>query len=237
VPGAPPAGGSAPGAGTPSAAGSSAKSAADLVNRLQPLERRLGFAASAAAAALTLYFFVLELRARHASAPSTTAKETVHSDPWLFLVAGLLGSSLILLGTLWSRRALLAFAVFLVGLEFGLDILGLPFIALGLWLIFRVMRQANAARAAAPASARAGRGLGGRGAETSPGAGSGRRRGRDGGSAVAGPRRATTPSKRYTPPRRRPRPGVATGSGVGSGANAEGTSRRWGLRRTARSDA
>jgi hypothetical protein len=115
-----------------------------------------------------------------------------------FLIAGLIASGLVVVGIAVRRRALLGFAVFLVGLDFLTYRLIVGFVynaAMGGWLLFRVSQlQKRRALERGPST---------RGARTrvrpTPSRG-----GRS--STIVTPPK---PSKRYTPPKRRtkiPRP-------------------------------
>ena len=110
-----------------------------------------------------------------------------------FLIAGLIGIGLVLVGITFRRRALLGFAIFLVGLVFITYHLVVGFVlnaGIGAWLLFRVsQRQKARAATRTVAPDRATR----TGGSTRSARSSSKR-------APAGP----APSKRYTPPRRKP---------------------------------
>ena len=114
-----------------------------------------------------------------------STNKTLRPQATVFLIATLIGAGILVLGTVFRRRALLGFGAFLVGLEFftyRLTIEGLFYLAVGGWLIFRVMQNrksaAGAARTATPRAAGAAK-------QQRP-------------TTVAPPKA----SKRYTPPKR-----------------------------------
>jgi len=110
-----------------------------------------------------------------------------------FLIAGLIATGLVVLGIAIKRRALLGFAIFLVGLDFLTYRLIVGFVynaAMGGWLLFRVSQlQKRRALERGPSNRAA------RSRSTTTSTRSSR------GAAAAG---RPKPSKRYTPPKRRP---------------------------------
>ena len=128
-----------------------------------------------------------------------------HEAPELLLINVVLALA-IAGGVLSKRRALVGFTIMLGGLGMnasGGGIIGLVYLGIGIWLVFRSMKRTPSARAAA-ATKKAGGSAGG----------TGRRGGAAGTTSPAGKaalapgdRKPPPPSKRYTPPRkRRPAP-------------------------------
>ncbi len=112
-----------------------------------------------------------------------SSTKSVHQNATSFLIAMLVGAGMLLVGILLRRRALLGFAAFFFGLEqasFGFFPGGIIYIGFGGWLIWRVMQKQKVDRIA----------------------------GLHYGTVDTGPRNrpiAATPSKRYTPPKKRRR--------------------------------
>ncbi len=154
------------------------------VNKIDQRERRLSYAAALLGLVLVVAIYVPHLH------------DKVHrnqADPVTFLVVGIVLSILLAVATAIGRRALVGFLALFIGLSLGF-IAGLPFLALGGWLIARAMRvsqaQAQARRAAQAAGATPG--------TAGPSSGSSRGSGRDHGG---GERTRPEASKRYTPPK------------------------------------
>lgn len=143
----------------------------EIVNGLEQRELVLGIGLCVVDLALSLLTYYY---ARH------DATLRIRQDASTYLIAGLIGTALLVGGVAFRRRALLGFAAFLVGMEqlTSGDLYGaVLFLFYGGWLIFRVMRKQKQDQAA----------------------------GRFTGTVDTGPRGATaklTASKRYTPPRR-----------------------------------
>ncbi|MCU1489500.1 MAG: hypothetical protein JWM85_905 [Acidimicrobiaceae bacterium] len=147
----------------------------EIVNGLERREILIGAILCAIDFALSLIAYVY--------AHNSHVAKTHNIAPTL-LIAGLIGTALILVGLLFRRRALLGFASFLVGMELltsGLLPEAVVYIFFGGWLIFRVMRKQKQDQAAGTFT----------------------------GTVDTGPRprpltapTAPTASKRYTPPRR-----------------------------------
>ncbi|MDA8183833.1 MAG: hypothetical protein M0035_05340 [Actinomycetota bacterium] len=120
---------------------------------------------------------------------------TQHSAPWLLVINVVLGLGIA--GAVWSkRRALVGFMIIIGGFAMntsGGGYIGILYLVIGMWLIFRAMKK-NPRRAAAVAAANAGAA------------------GRTSGQARATAKKASEPrkppaaSKRYTPPRTTKRP-------------------------------
>lgn len=150
----------------------------EVVDGLDRLELRLSIAASAIEGVLTPVFYWYF---------STHGNATVRHAAPEFLITGLITTVVLVLGTVFKRRALVGFAAFMTGmawLTYGSLYFAFMFLVFGGWLIMRVMRKQKQDRAAGktPASAFGG--------------GSRRR--------SAAPAAPSTPkaSKRYTPPKR-----------------------------------
>lgn len=151
-----------------------------IVDGIDKTERALGIAAIVLALFWAIAGYFVD---KHSTVKS------VHQGADFGLISNLIFAVIIALGVALRRRALLGFGALFFGLEQTFSyhdaIVGLPFLALGGWLIMRASRKQREIREA----------NGGRGAaRTSPP--------RASRSASAG--RPATPkaSKRYTPPRR-----------------------------------
>lgn len=129
-----------------------------------------------------------------------------HSAPEVLIINLILAAG-IAVGVISKRRALIGFTVLLGGLGMtaagGGDI-GLIYLGIGLWLVFRAMKRTSSARNARAAAATAGA-SNGRAPRARP-ASTGRRgrpaAGARGASATSGKeRKAPAASKRYTPPK------------------------------------
>jgi hypothetical protein len=120
-----------------------------------------------------------------------------HTAIWLLLINVVLG--LAIAGGVWSkRRALVGFTIILGGLAMnasGGGFIGIVYLGIGLWLIFRAMKR-NPSRRTAPAAAEGRKARGAAKKEPAP-----------------APRKPPPPSKRYTPPRPNSRPAAKTTPG------------------------
>ncbi|MGO9560003.1 MAG: hypothetical protein ACLPYW_13090 [Acidimicrobiales bacterium] len=126
-----------------------------------------------------------------------------HQAPELLAINAVLGL-FIFAGVLSKRRALVGFTILLGGLGMnasGGGVIGLLYLGIGIWLVFRAMRRTPSARAAAAARA---------GGSTSSGtsrAGRGSAKSAAASASATAVRKPPPPSKRYTPPSsRRPSP-------------------------------
>lgn len=123
---------------------------------------------------------------------------TQHTAIWLLLINIVLG--LAIAGGVWSkRRALVGFTVILGGLAMnasGGGFIGIVYLGIGLWLIFRAMRRSPAKQAAAASDS--GRPRRGARAQSEP---------------APTPRKPPPASKRYTPPQPNKRPASKAGAG------------------------
>lgn len=128
---------------------------------------------------------------------------TQHAAPELLVINLLLGLA-IAAGVFSKRRAFVGFAIILGG--FGMSasgggILGILYLGIGIWLVFRARRRNPTARSAAAETGAANSGA----ARSAQRAGSSRREAAT--AAAPAARRPPPPSKRYTPPSaRRPAP-------------------------------
>jgi len=106
----------------------------EIVDKLDQRERLLGYASAVLAAVLTIVGYFHD---RH----STIANDRKFATS--LLLAGLIVSGILLLGTLLRRRALLGFASFIAGMQMlsFSDVTGILYLFFGGWLIVRVMRK------------------------------------------------------------------------------------------------
>jgi hypothetical protein len=182
------------------------------VDRLDGREKRLSFAASGAAAAFGIAIYIEE-RHNHALAKSQL------SPDWT-LILGILAGALLLGATLLGRRAPVGFVALFTGAMFTGPslVLGLPFIALALWLLYHSYKiqketaakvkaaRAESGRSGSPSrmSATASRGAGGaRGASAARGAPARGAKAKDKGPARPEANKRFTP-KRPPPPAPKP---------------------------------
>jgi len=144
----------------------------EIVDKLDRRERLLGYVSVVLAAVLTILGYFAD---RH----STVANDRKFATS--LLLAGLVVSGILLLGTLLRRRALLGFASFIAGMQMisFSDVTGILYLFFGGWLIVRVMRKQRHDQAVAKLAG-------------------------TGGASVAKATKAAVPapSARYTPPKR-----------------------------------
>jgi hypothetical protein len=163
------------------------------IERLDGRETRLSYAASAVALLFGVMIYLLETQAHDHFSKDPDA-------PFTTLVLGLVCGVLLFVATRMGRRAAVGFVALFAFLIFGTSalFLGVPFLALAIWLLYRSYRiqkeaaaQAKAARAegTVPPTGRSGRS--GSAAAAPPGKGGRRGKG------------AATPeaNKRFTPKR------------------------------------
>ncbi|MHB1988976.1 MAG: hypothetical protein ACYCSF_13520 [Acidimicrobiales bacterium] len=134
-----------------------------------------------------------------------------HVAPELLIINLILGLA-IAGGVLSKRRALVGFTVLLGGLGMNVSgggVIGIVYLGIGIWLIFRSMRRTPSARAAAGSRAASARASSSEIAARPARSGG---RSASGTAAAKASRRPPPPSKRYTPPSARrpalPRPGT-----------------------------
>jgi hypothetical protein len=125
------------------------------VDRLDERERRFSFAAAGLAAVFGIAVYVSETSNHH----FRLAKNQL--TPQTTLALGLGAAALLLITTFVGRRALVGFVALFTFLAFGTQyLLGVPFLALAVWLLYRsfkVQREASAAARAARAEGATGR--------------------------------------------------------------------------------
>jgi hypothetical protein len=128
-----------------------------------------------------------------------------HHNAPIYLAVNLVLGLAIAGGILSKRRALVGVTVMLAGFglsTYGGGIIGLLYLGIGIWLVFRAMRRTPSARAAAGARTGGGGARGRRGSPKSSATS----------SAATAVRKPPAPSKRYTPPSTRrpalPKPAV-----------------------------
>ncbi len=173
------------------------------VDRLDPRERRYSFVSSAVALVFGIAIYVTETNDKHFH----LAKGQF--TPFTTMVVGLAAAVLLLVATLIGRRALVGFVALFTFLAFSNSafVLGLPFLALAAWLLYRSYKVQKAAAA----DLRAGRAAKGDAKAAAPSAGSSKgstattakaapasrsaTRGRSKTKGPAGPE----PNKRFTP--------------------------------------
>lgn len=180
------------------------------VNLIDRRERMIGYFLGVMLVALAVVSYVVDRR--YVDKSDLKLQAAVHSEaPWI-LVITLVLAALILLSTVFKRRAALGFTLLLAGVALfnGDFLIGLVYLGTGLWLVFRSMR-----RSPRSAAARAG-GTGGRAATRS----STRTRGASassGTSTTASSSSTTSSSIRTTPGRQIGRNGRLASSGTSTG--------------------
>ena len=166
------------------ATATSSDQARTAVNYLDQRERRIAVAATISELALTMIVVVPYLTHNNKTSDLKTMG-AVH----VFLFEGLVLFIFLLLGTLLKRRALFGFASLLVGFWLlqikALSILGIAYVGLGMWLVFKGLKSPRAQ---------------GLGAARKPATQPRARGARKSEKAIAG-RAAPKPNKRYTPPK------------------------------------
>ena len=131
------------------------------VDRLDERERLFSFAAAGGAAVVAVIIYVSETSSHRALAKGQVSPQTT-------LTFGLVSAALLLITTFVGRRAPVGFVALFTFLAFGTYlILGLPFLALAAWLLYRSWKTQRAA-AAGLRSARAGSGSGPPASRASP---------------------------------------------------------------------
>jgi hypothetical protein len=164
------------------------------MDRLDERERRFSFAAAGLAALFGIAVYVSETSNHH----FRLAKNQL--TPQTILILGLGAAALLLVTTFIGRRALVGFVALFTFLAFGTQyLLGVPFLALAVWLLYRsfkVMRESSAAARTARADDSAGRASTGNRASSRPAAGTRGSRSKT--------KTANQANKRYTPKRPSP---------------------------------
>ena len=119
------------------------------IDRLDDRERRFSFLAAVLAAVFGIAVYVGETSNPH----FRLAKNQL--TPQTTLVLGLAAAALLLVTTFIGRRALVGFVALFTFLAFGTQyLLGVPFLALAVWLLYRsfkIQKEASAAARAARA--------------------------------------------------------------------------------------
>jgi hypothetical protein len=197
----------------------------DLINRIDPIERKVGIAAAILGAVFTLVysvpFMVSKIKVQTTIKPvnkhcldgyiytvhsgaAATCNGVLPATHYLWqMVIGLIFAAAILVTLRFRRRAPLAFAIVLTGLDLG-SILIVPFVVAGGWLLLRAWRTQKygspTARAPVEGYVRPAPGAGRRPAAGAGGPkSSGPRKRRAKAEEEAPARRPPAPSKRYTP--------------------------------------
>lgn len=184
----------------PRPATASRRSPKKAIERLDPRETRLSFAAAAASVVFGVLVYVLEVEdkvhfTKNPDAPVTT------------LVLALACGVLLLVATLVRRRALVGFVALFAFLIFGTSslVLGMPFLALAAWLLYRSYKIQKEASERTRQATSTGSGIASSRSKTAPAASAGSARG----SATRGPTKsgpkAAEANKRYTPKRPPPK--------------------------------
>lgn len=175
---------------------------------LDTREQRLGFAAAALAAVATLAFWLPHLGQRAAKGHASVAED---------LALGLAMAGLLAWGAVLKRRwvlALVALYVGFIGPGFLVpsnnkiaSVVGLPFVALGGWLVVKGTKAKAAARQAGGGASGTGTPAAGGAAPAGGSARAGRGRGRDRSQPKVDGTGRPIPvaSKRYTPPKPAPK--------------------------------
>ncbi len=174
--------------------GRSAAATRRAIDRLDDRERRFGFIAAAAAVVFGLVLYLTETN----NPKFHVAKGQLTPQTTLVLAIG--AGVVLALTTLLGRRALVGFVALFTFLAFGGSFIGLPFLVLAGWLLFRSFKVQRAAAQ----TARASRDGASDRQTTSPRSAAGR-------SSARAPSRSTvkakkgpatpTANKRYTPKR------------------------------------
>ncbi len=125
------------------------------MDKIDERERRFSFAAAGLAAVFGIAVYVAETSNPH----FRLAKNQL--TPQTTLVLGLGAAALLLVTTFIGRRALIGFVALFTFLAFGTQyFLGVPFLALAIWLLYRsfkIQREASAAARATPTESPSGR--------------------------------------------------------------------------------
>ncbi len=117
------------------------------IDRLDDRERRFSFAAAGLAAVFGIAVYVAETSNSH----FRLAKNQL--TPQTTLILGLVAAALLLATTFIGRRALVGFVALFTFLAFGTQyLLGVPFLALAVWLLYRSFKFQKEASAAARAA-------------------------------------------------------------------------------------
>jgi hypothetical protein len=176
------------------------------VERLDDKERRFSLAGSFAALLLSLAVYLLETQDKVHFSKNTDAPITA-------LLLGLGCGVLLLVSTLWGRRAPVGFVALLTFLVFGTTsfALGLPFLALAGWLLYRSYKIQKEATALAREARGATEGRGGAGTSRTTTTARGAARASSTSTSPAKPSTAGSrssaksarpePNKRFTPKR------------------------------------
>lgn len=159
------------------------------IDRLDALEKRFSYVAAVAAAAFGASIYFEESAKHHLK----LAKNQL--SPQTTLVIGIVAALLLVIATRVGRRAPVGFVALITGAAFqgSSVILGLPFFALAIWILYhayKTQKETAAAVRAARAEARTSTSAHNRPVPTARGA---RPRGRSKGPATP------APNKRYTP--------------------------------------
>jgi hypothetical protein len=186
------------------------------VNFIDRRERMIGYFLGVMLVALAVVSYIVDRR--YVDKSNLKLQSAIHSEaPWILVITIAL-AALILLSTVFKRRAALGFTLLLAGVALfnGDFLIGLVYLGTGLWLDFRSMRRSPRS-AAARAGGTGGRARGrssttttARGARSSSGASApsssttsssirttpGRQIGRNGRLSSS-----STPTGRYTPPK------------------------------------
>jgi len=128
---------------TPGQTGSTGRTTKWSVDRLDARERRYSFFASAAALVFGISIYVTETNNKHFH----LAKGQF--TPFTTLVVGLVAAAFLLGATFIGRRALVGFVALFTFLAFSNSafILGVPFVILAAWLLYRSYKVQKAASA------------------------------------------------------------------------------------------
>jgi hypothetical protein len=168
------------------------------IDRLDEREKRFSFAAAGGAAIVAVIIYVSETSSHKVLAKGQVSPQTT-------LTFGLVSAALLLITTFMGRRAPVGFVALFTFLAFGTYfVLGLPFLALAAWLLYRSWKTQRAA-AADVRAARAGSGSGPPASRVSS-ASSTSAKSSPGGTKNKGNKGPARPegNKRYTPKRRPP---------------------------------
>ena len=116
------------------------------IDRLDVREKRFSFAAAGGAAIVAVIIYVSETSSHKVLAKGQVSPQTT-------LTFGLVSAALLLITTFVGRRAPVGFVALFTFLAFGTYlVLGLPFLALAVWLLYRSWKTQRAAAADARAA-------------------------------------------------------------------------------------
>lgn len=168
------------------------------IDRLDPRERMFSFAGSGLAAVFAVVIYVVETNDKH------FRLKKGQLTPQTILILGLVFAGLLLVATLVARRAPVGFVALFTFFTFGTYsyVIGLPFLVLAGWVLYRsykIQKEAAAAARSTRSHTSSARAPSPRGTTTQGRAGGPARSAKAGSKTAASAR--SEPNKRYTPKR------------------------------------